>query len=44
MVVYNGLASVLLNIVVAAALSLVIHPRAADKTRPEDYDDRLVVV
>ena len=41
--VYNGLTAVVLNIAVAAALSLVIRPRAADATAPEDYDDRLVV-
>jgi SSS family solute:Na+ symporter len=41
--VYNGLSSVLLNITVAVALSLVIRPRAADQTAPDDYDDGLVV-
>ncbi len=37
---YNGLTALLLNIVVAAALSLVLPNSAADETEPGDYDDR----
>jgi SSS family solute:Na+ symporter len=37
---YNGLAAVLLNIVVAAVLSLALRPKAADETSPDDYLDR----
>jgi SSS family solute:Na+ symporter len=36
---YNGLTSVIVNFVVAAALSLVLRPRARDETSPGDYTD-----
>ena len=36
---YNGLVAVILNVLVATALSLVLRSRAADETRPEDYED-----
>jgi SSS family solute:Na+ symporter len=36
---YNGLTSVLLNVVVAAVLSLVMRSKAPDETKPEDYLD-----
>jgi SSS family solute:Na+ symporter len=36
---YNGLTAVLLNIVVAALLSLVLRPRGYDETLPADYLD-----
>ncbi|HXT05660.1 MAG TPA: sodium:solute symporter family protein [Roseiarcus sp.] len=36
---YNGLTSLLLNVVVAALFSLVLRSKAADQTRPEDYLD-----
>jgi SSS family solute:Na+ symporter len=37
--VYNGLTAVLLNIAIAAALSLVMRSKAADATSPADYID-----
>jgi hypothetical protein len=37
---YNGLTAVLLNLLVAATLSLVLRSHAGDETLPEDYDDR----
>ena len=37
---YNGLTSVIVNFLVAAALSLALRSHAADETSPEDYDDR----
>ena len=37
---YNGLTAVLLNVLVAATLSLVLRSQASDATSPEDYDDR----
>src|ERR1700722_3546753 len=37
---YNGLTAVLLNFLVAATLSLVLHSQASDETSPEDYEDR----
>ena len=36
---YNGLVAVLLNILVATALSALWRSTAADETRPEDYGD-----
>ena len=36
---YNGLTSVIVNFVVAAALSLILRPRARDETSPGDYTD-----
>ena len=36
---YNGLTAVLLNIVVAAVLSLVLRPKGIDETAPADYLD-----
>ena len=36
---YNGLTAVLLNIAVAAALSLVLRSNAADETTPADFLD-----
>jgi SSS family solute:Na+ symporter len=37
---YNGLTAVLVNLLVAATLSLVLRSQASDATSPEDYDDR----
>src|SRR5579863_9464334 len=37
---YNGLTAVIVNVVLSAALSLVLHSRARDGTLPEDYEDR----
>jgi SSS family solute:Na+ symporter len=37
---YNGLTAVLVNLFLAAALSLVLRSHAADETSPEDYEDR----
>jgi SSS family solute:Na+ symporter len=37
---YNGLASVIVNIVVATVLSAVLRSKAADQTVAADYDDR----
>jgi SSS family solute:Na+ symporter len=37
---YNGLTAVLVNLLVAATLSLVLRSQAGDATSPEDYDDR----
>jgi SSS family solute:Na+ symporter len=37
---YNGLTSVIVNFLVAAALSLALRSHAADETSLEDYDDR----
>jgi solute:Na+ symporter, SSS family len=37
---YNGLTAVLVNLVIAAALSLVMRSRARDETSPIDYEDR----
>src|SRR6185437_13290007 len=37
---YNGLTAVLINFLVAAALSLALRSRAVDQTSPADYDDR----
>ena len=34
---FNGLTAVVLNFVVAAALSVVLRPRGKDETQPEDY-------
>src|SRR5271165_3064497 len=39
---YNGLTSVLANLVVAFLLSLLIRPSAPDETSPADYEDRVV--
>jgi SSS family solute:Na+ symporter len=39
---YNGLTAVIVNIVVATALSLVILTQAADETTPVDYEDSAV--
>jgi SSS family solute:Na+ symporter len=39
---YNGLTAVILNIIVAAALSLVWKSNAADETAPADFEDRAV--
>jgi len=39
---YNGLTSVIVNIVIAAVLSLVMRSEAADQTVETDYDDRRV--
>jgi len=36
---YNGLVAVILNVLVATILSAVLRSRAADETRPEDYED-----
>ena len=36
---YNGLTAVILNLVVATALSLVLRSQARDETSPEDYKD-----
>jgi solute:Na+ symporter, SSS family len=38
--VYNGLTAVILNILVATALSLILRSRARDETSPEDFEDR----
>jgi solute:Na+ symporter, SSS family len=37
---YNGLTAVLVNLLVAATLSLVLRSQAVDRTSPSDYDDR----
>ena len=37
---YNGLTAVIVNFLIAGALSLVVRPRASDETSPEDYADR----
>ena len=37
---YNGLTAVILNLVLSAALSLVLRPRTNDETAPEDYEER----
>src|SRR5271166_2654829 len=37
---YNGLTAVIVNFLIAAALSLVVRSRASDETSPEDYADR----
>jgi SSS family solute:Na+ symporter len=37
---YNGLTSVMVNLLVAAALSVVMRSRARDETSPVDYEDR----
>jgi SSS family solute:Na+ symporter len=37
---YNGLTAVLLNLLIAATLSLVLRSQASDETSPEDYEDR----
>jgi hypothetical protein len=37
---YNGLTAVLVNLLLAATLSLVLRSQANDETSPEDYDDR----
>jgi SSS family solute:Na+ symporter len=39
---YNGLSSVIVNIAVAAILSLVLRSSAADQTMEADYEDRRV--
>jgi hypothetical protein len=39
---YNGLTAVIVNFLVATALSLVVRSRASDATSPEDYADRAV--
>ena len=39
---YNGLTSVIVNIAVAAILSLVLRSSAADQTMEADYEDRRV--
>jgi solute:Na+ symporter, SSS family len=39
---YNGLTAVLVNFLIAAALSLVLRSRASDETSPEDYEDRVL--
>jgi SSS family solute:Na+ symporter len=39
---YNGLTAVVVNIVVATALSLIIRIRADDETTPADYEDSAV--
>ena len=39
---YNGLTAVVVNIVVATALSLVIRTKAADETAAADYEDSAV--
>ena len=36
---YNGLTAVLVNVLIAAILSLVIRPRGVDETSPQDYLD-----
>jgi SSS family solute:Na+ symporter len=36
---YNGLTAVIVNVVVAGALSLVLRPSARDETSPADYTD-----
>ncbi len=40
--VYNGLTAVILNMVVSAALSLVLRSSAHDETAPADYEDRVI--
>ena len=40
--VYNGLTSVLANVVVAIVLSLVIRSTAPDETAAADYEDRVI--
>ncbi len=37
---YNGLTAVIVNFLIAGALSLVVRSRASDETSPEDYADR----
>src|SRR5271167_4697370 len=37
---YNGLTAVIVNFLLAAALSLVVRSRASDETSAEDYADR----
>jgi solute:Na+ symporter, SSS family len=37
---YNGLTAVLVNLLIAATLSLVLRSQKSDETMPEDYDDR----
>jgi solute:Na+ symporter, SSS family len=37
---YNGLTAVTVNVLLSAALSLVLRSRARDETLPEDYEDR----
>jgi solute:Na+ symporter, SSS family len=37
---YNGLTAVIVNFLVAAALSLALRSQAADETSPADYEDR----
>ena len=37
---YNGLTAVLVNLLLAATLSLVLRSQANDETSPEDYEDR----
>ena len=39
---YNGLTAVLVNLLLAATLSLVLRSHAGDQTSPEDYDDRVL--
>ena len=39
---YNGLTAVLVNLLLATALSLVLRSRAVDETSPQDYDDRVL--
>ena len=36
---YNGLTAVIVNVIVAAALSLVMRPSDRDETSPADYTD-----
>jgi solute:Na+ symporter, SSS family len=38
--VYNGLTAVLVNLLIAATLSVVLRSQANDETSPEDYEDR----
>jgi len=40
--VYNGLTAVVVNVLVAAALSLVWRSKASDQTAPADYEDSVV--
>jgi SSS family solute:Na+ symporter len=39
---YNGLTAVIVNVVVATALSLAFRSQAADETTPADYEDSAV--
>jgi SSS family solute:Na+ symporter len=39
--VYNGVTAVVVNVIVAAVLSLVWRSKAPDQTSPADYDDRV---